>query len=193
MHDTCRVAAMLRTLRRAVLVLLLFAAIAGAAIALTTRPDLERARDDATATWKAVRSPLTARYDALSKADNAARAAGGTGRDVVEDIGAALDRWRAAASGSPVSEQVAAANELEGLIRRLTASVEASGRLRSDATVTAAVSGLADAKIPEAGRAFNEAARDYAAKRGGPVRHVVSGLLGYDEIPALDLGGGPAS
>lgn len=193
MHDTCMVAPMLRTLRRAVLVLLLFAAIAGAAIALTARPNLERARGDATARWKAVRSPLTARYDALSEANNAVRTAGGTGRDVVEDVGAALERWRAAASGSPVSEQVAAANALEGLTRRLTASVAASERLRSDATVIEAVSNLADAKIPEAGRAFNEAARDYAAKRGGPVRHVVAGLLGYDEIPALDLGGDPAT
>jgi len=182
---------MQRTLRRAVLVLLLFAVIAGTAAALTTRPDLDRARDSATATWRAVRSPLTARYDALSTANNAVRDAGGTGRDVVDDTRAAVARWRDAASGSPVSEQVAAANALEGLARRLAATVEASELLRADAAVVAAISDLADATIPEAGRAFNEAARDYEAERGGPVRHLVAGLLGYDAIPALDLGGSP--
>jgi len=184
---------MLRTLRRAVLVLIVSAAIVGTALALTARPDLEKARDDATATWKAVRSPLTARYDTLAEANDAVRTVGGAGRDVVEDLGAALDRWHAAASGSPVSEQVAAANDLEGLIRRLSASVAASERLSSDATVTTALSALTDTKIPEAGRAFNDAAGSYAAKRAGPARRVVAGLLGYEAIPALDLGGDPAS
>jgi len=182
---------MLRTLRRAVLVLLLFAVVAGAAIALTTRSDLVGARDNVTATWRAVRSPLTARYDTLSTANDAVRDAGGTPRDVVEEIDAALDRWRAAASGSPVSEQVAAANSLEGLTRRLTATVEESERLRSDSVIAAAIADLADAEIPEAGRAFNDSARTYDAERGGPVRSIVADLLGYDEIPALDLAAGP--
>ncbi len=183
-----RLEPMLRTLRRAVLVLLLLVAVAVAAIALTARPELDRARDDVTATWRSVRGPLTARYDLLATATDAASEAGGAGRDVVEDLGAALDRWRAAASGSPVSEQVAAANELEGLTRRLTAAVEASERLGGDAAVASALADLAGADIPEAARAFDDAVRDYESARGGTARRAVAGILGYDEIPALDLG-----
>ncbi|MCZ7536754.1 MAG: hypothetical protein M5T61_13205 [Acidimicrobiia bacterium] len=105
---------MLRTVRRAVLVLLLIAVVGFAATAVTARPGLDRARDDATSTWRSVRGPLTARYDLLSAVGDAVRAAGGIGSGVVDDLDAASDRWRAAASGSPVSEQVAAANALEG-------------------------------------------------------------------------------
>ncbi len=183
---------MLRTLRRAVLVLLLLAVVAGVATAVTARPGLDGARDDATATWRSVRGPLTARYALLTAAGDAVRAAGGTGSGVVDDLDSAADRWRAAASGSPVAEQVAAANALEGLYRRLVATIASSERLGDDDAVAEAAAGLAAAHVPEAARAFNDAVRDYEAERAGLFRGIVAGLLGYDEIPVLDLGDLPA-
>lgn len=183
---------MLRTVRRAVLVLLLIAVVGFAATAVTARPGLDRARDDATSTWRSVRGPLTARYDLLSAVGDAVRAAGGIGSGVVDDLDAASDRWRAAASGSPVSEQVAAANALEGIYRRLAATVASSERLSGDEAVVEASADLAGADVPEAARAFNEAVRDYESERAGLVRSLVADLLGYDGIPVLDLGDLPA-
>lgn len=179
---------MLRTVRRVVLVLLLVAVVAGAAIAFSARPDLDAASDDAAATWQSVRGPLTTRYDLLGAAADAVLAAGGAEHDVVAEIDRALDRWREVASGASLSEQVEAANVLEGLARRLAASVAGSERLSADADVTEAMAGLDEASIPESARAFDDAVSEYEDVRGGPVKRTISDLLGYGAIPALDLG-----
>ncbi len=92
------------------------------------------------------------------------------------------------ASGASLAEQVEAANVLEGLARRLAASVAGSERLSADAEVTEAMAGLGEASIPESARAFDDAVSEYEDVRGGPVKRTISDLLGYDAIPALDLG-----
>lgn len=178
---------MWRTTRRLLLVLAVALALAFVTVGATTRPDLERARDDAVERWRPLRGPLDGRYSALADLNASVQGAGGHEREVSAEIDVALAAWRASA-GAPVAAQVEAANELEGLARRLTTTIAASERLTADPAVAEAFEELGGHPIPESARAFNGAADDYHEARDGFLREPVAGLLGHDALPRLDIG-----
>lgn len=179
---------MWRMIRRLLLVLVVAAVVAVTAVGVTARPDLERRRDDAVQHWRPLREPLDARYAALADLNDAVREAGGPERDVTGAIDTALAAWRASGD-APVARQVDTANDLEGLARRLLATIADSARLHGAAAVSAAADAFAGQPIPESARAFNSAARDYRDARAGVLREPVAGLLGHDPLPLLDTGG----
>jgi hypothetical protein len=182
------------TLRRATALGVLVVLLAGgglAAYALTARPDLDDARDAASERWLAVREPLDARYARLAAANDAVRDAAGPDRDVVRDLDAAIGRWSDLfdSRDGTVADEVRAANDLEGLARRLAAVVAGSPVLRGDEAVTAALAALGETPVPEVAASFDELVRAYERERQGRLRRLAAGLLGYDELPLLDLGG----
>ncbi|MDP9332196.1 MAG: hypothetical protein M3Q30_02620, partial [Actinomycetota bacterium] len=97
-----------------------------------------------------------------------------------------LARWHDVRAHSALATQVAAANDVEGLARRLVATAAASPRLRNNATVLSALAQfLADPSHPEA-LGFNQKVASYEHERRGPVRSVVASVLGDGAIPVLD-------
>jgi hypothetical protein len=177
---------MFRWVRRALLVVALVVLVGGGILALTARPDLDRARNDVESRWQALRPALDARYELLAQANQEAKTAGGPERDVVRSIDAALAKWRRDRNG-PVATQVDDANVLEGLGRRLTATVNASPRLMASDAVVLRTAQFEDAEVPEQARSFNAAVRDYEDARGGSVRRPIAGLLGFDPVASFDI------
>jgi hypothetical protein len=176
---------MFRWARRVLLVIALVVLVGGVVIALTTRPSLDRARNDVEQQWTALRPSLDARYALLGRVNNAARSTAGPAEPLVTDIDGALATWRTSSSAS-VTDQVRAANDLEALGRRLGVTIAASSRFRTAAPVTAAARSYTTAPFPARAAAFTDAVRKYESTRGGSFRRLVAGTLGYDSIPALD-------
>lgn len=178
----------MRVLRRVLLLVLVLLVVAAIALVIGARPDLEDARDEVDARWDALAQPLDERYARLEAAVAAARGTPGSSAELVEELETAIGRWYAARDDdAAVADQVAAANDLEGLARRFGAVAAASPRLSADPEVTAALAAYRDAPVPEGAPAFTEAVRHYEDERDGPLRAVVATVLGYDEIPALAL------
>ena len=126
--------------------------VAGAVVAvLNTKPDLEDARDRVDARWLVVRPSLVDRYGKLAAVELALAATGGPDRAVTKDLKDALDRWNRLAKAGRTEvdpgEEAATANELEGLARRVRANVEASPKLKGDATLAAALAEF-DTAVP---------------------------------------------
>ena len=112
-------------MRRAVVVLVLVLVVGAAALlVVTSRPELNRTRDAAEASWAPLVKPLDARYAALAtlaaETDAALQASGEDGVDR-RDLRIAIDRWKAATKADDAEKMVAAANELEARIGRLRA------------------------------------------------------------------------
>jgi hypothetical protein len=177
---------MFRWVRRALLVVALVVLVGGGILALTARPDLENARSEMNARWRALRGALDQRYQLLQNANDATRTAGGPERNIVRAIDSALTDWRRSRTAS-VPAQVADANALEGLGRRLTTTVNASTRLQGVPEVVTPTNRFRDANVPESARAFNRAVRDYEDARGGSLRRPIAGLMGYDSVLSYDL------
>ncbi len=177
----------MRGLRRALILIVVVGVAAAAAIIATARTDLQDALDEADRTWIVVAEPLGARYaqvevlaDTVSSASNAAT-------ELARETADAAAGWPSVVASGSTDDQVRAANELEGLTRRLVATSGASPRLAGDANVREAVDNFGQTPIPESGRAYNGAAADYEAERDGIVRGVAATVLGFDSLPLLDL------
>lgn len=177
----------MRVLRRVLLLVLVGLVVAAIALVLDARPELEDARDEVDARWDAIARPLEERYARIEAAVAAARGTPGPSAELVEELETAIGRWNAARDDAAVADQVAAANDLEGLARRFAGVAAASPRLSADPEVTAALAAHRDAPAPDGAAAFTEAVRRYENERDGPLRAVVATVLGYDEIPALAL------
>lgn len=177
----------MRTFRRVLLALLIVAVAAAAALMGTARPALDDARNEAEARWVVVARPLDERYTALAAVAATVEAAGGSVAELASETVRATQHWTAVVVDDDVSAQVRSANELEGLSRRLAATIDASARLRDDAAVTQAREDLATHAIPDTALAYNTAVAAYEQEREGTLRSIAASALGYDSLPALDV------
>jgi hypothetical protein len=170
-----------------VIALALVAVVAGVgALALTSRAGLDDARDEVEDAWAKAEPQLGARYDALSAANDAVRDEGGGARSIVGELDTALARWHdATRTNANVASQIALANDLEGLGRRLRATVDGSARFDTDAI--ALTLAAFDASVIEAAATLNRAVDAYSDERGGTLRRLVASALGHEAIPRLDV------
>jgi hypothetical protein len=177
---------MFRWVRRALLVVALVVLVGGGILALTARPDLDNARQDAETRWNALRRPaLDARYELLASVNDALEASGGPRRDIIDEVDEALRAWQTN-KRSALDAQVRDANELEALGRRLTRAITTSARLKAIPQVLTPANRYRTAEVPEAARGFNRAVADYEDERSGTLREPIAGLLGFDPIPTYD-------
>ena len=172
---------------RVLLPVLIVAAVVGAGSSLlSARPDLEKAKSNVDTSWSSLSGRLDHRYDLLSVIDAKLRPIPGPIRTLAGDVDGTLARWHDVRAHSALATQVAAANDVEGLARRLVTTAAASPRLRNNAAVLSALAQfLADPSRPEA-LAFNQKVASYEHERRGPVRSVIASVLGDGEIPVLD-------
>ncbi len=181
----------MHVVRRVAVLVVLLVVIAAAVMALTSRPGLQRSRDDVNAAWDSLRSPLVARYQKLESATSAVRTVPGPVHDLVPDLDDGLRRWKSLPVGASVAAHVSAANELEALGRRLIIVAGTSPRLQAAADAKAAVDAWKVAPIPAQAGAYNRAVAKYEHERSGSTRRVVASVLGFKAIPALDAQASP--
>ena len=81
---------------------------------------------------------------------------------------------------------MSAANDLEGLARRLVATAAVSPRVQSSATALPALAKFIADDSRAGAVAFNKDVISYEHARRGPVRAVVASVLGDGSIPVLD-------
>jgi hypothetical protein len=161
-------------------------AASATAVALSSRSDLSASRRRVDAAWAGLRPVLDGRYLSLASAAGAARDRLGADRALFAEIATALAGWPGTAR-QPTERQVAAAARLEGLARRLTATVAATPRLRSSAEVSTALERLRTADTAAVRVRYNEAVAAYQRARGGFPRSLVAGALGYDDRRTLEV------
>lgn len=137
--------------------------------------------------WKPLRATLTDRYTQLANAAGSVDQVS-PDRTVSNDINKAGRTWAVALKRSDVDAQVAAANDLEGLARRLEANVAASPKLSADPDVRAAIDAFR-ATVPETPLvdAFDDATAKYARDRTSIGRRLAAAMFGYEPRPALRL------
>ena len=183
---------------RWILLALLVVLIGGvAALVLTQQPKLDDARTEVDTRWKPLVADgqLPLRYQTLTGALSAFDAAGGSDRDVSEDLHAALRAWDTALRDGSATAQVKTANAVEAQGARLLANVLGSPRLKSDAASTDALVKYAqtspNAQLVDA---YNRAARDYEDIRTDALAQPVAEVLGFAARPVLvvDTGSGTA-
>jgi hypothetical protein len=175
----------MRLLRRGVLLVLVLALVGALAFFFTTRPGLEDARDDVDATWSAALAPLDARYTLLGEANAPLRNRPGPAGQLATEVDEGVARWLEAREGEDRAATVAAANELEGLGRRIVVLVHASTTLAADPAVKGPVDAYAGAALPPELIEYSDAVLKYEDERKGPVRSVVADLFGYDSVTVI--------
>jgi hypothetical protein len=183
---------------RVLLVVLVVAAVVGAGSSvLSARPDLDNAKHDVDTAWATVAPQLDRRYLQLAAVNEQLQAVPGPVHTLVGDTDAVLAHWRDAREHSGVATQVAAANDVEAIARRLLATQAVSPRVRGNATLLSDVGKYLAVSTLTAAAEFNRAVESYEHERKGPVRAVVASVLGDKAIPVLDdtvtPGRGPAS
>jgi hypothetical protein len=178
----------MKTFRRVALLLLVVLVAGAAALIGSSRPALDDAHDDAVTRWPTVAQPLDTRYERLAELGTAVEAAGGVATPIAADVEDASRTWERARDSGSTAEQVRAANVLEALNRRLATAIDGSARLSGDGAVTSARQAVRAVHIPESGRAYNSAVADYQGEREGTLRSMAASALGYDALPALDMG-----
>jgi hypothetical protein len=166
-------------------------AIAGAVAAVVTiQPNLSDARDRVDLRWAPLRESLDPRYQALAGVATALQNAGAGDRAVTTALDASLARWSKLALRGPkhtdIELEVATANDLEALARRVTANINGSDRLKNDAALVAAKLAF-DQAVPagfvQMMAAYNHAVRQYEEERSGTIHRLVAAALGYDARP----------
>jgi hypothetical protein len=183
---------------RVLLVVLVVAAVVGAGSSvLSARPDLDSAKRNVDTAWTAVAPQLDARYLQLAAVAQHLSAVAGPVHSVAAEADTALAHWRDLRQHGSVAAQVAAANEVEAMARRLLATQAASPRVRGNATLLSDVDKFLSLSTGTAAADFNRAVESYEHERRGPVRAVVASILRDQAIPTLDdtqiRQGGPAS
>jgi hypothetical protein len=180
---------MVHVARRLLGAFVVLAIVAGATLALTSRGKLSTDRRAVERDWRAVRPELDRRYRLVDALAGDIGAAGGPANPLVTQVHDAYGTWHAQAD-APVSDAIATANTLEGLSRRLAVTVGRSGLLHGDPTVGRALAAMNGADIPIAVTPLEDAIAKYEKDRGGALRRLVAGPLGYHAIPRLDLATG---
>jgi hypothetical protein len=178
----------LRVVRVLLLVLVAAVVVGAASSVLSARPDLQNAKRDVDTSWSALSGQLSQRYLLLADANQKLQPIPGPIRGLVGDVGAALTNWRDAKEHGAVAAQVKAANNVEGLARRLVATAAVSPRVKSNPDAQKAlVKFIGDGSRAGASAGdFNKSVETYEHERRGPVRAVVASVLGDGTIPALD-------
>lgn len=180
----------LRGLRILIPVLLLLAAVAAGAAVLSARPAIDGARSRAETDWTPVDDRLGPHYRLLETAATRVATVVGPERTLARQVTTAIERWRESRGGSLAAE-VAAANAVEGLGRRLVASARASQRVRADRPASAAVDTFAAdpaftlAAITPTVETFDRAVDRYERERTGLIRSLAADLLGAEPIPVF--------
>jgi hypothetical protein len=186
---------------RVLLVVLLVAVVVGAGSSvLSARPDLESAKRNVDAAWATVAPALDHRYAQLAVVNNQLASVPGPVQALAGNTRTALAHWNDVRQHGSVAAQVAAANDVEAIARRLLATEAASPRVRGKATLLSDVGkylGMSTS-TQSAADDFNTSVDKYEHERRGPVRAVVASALGDGAIPVLDNTGalgaqGPAS
>ena len=173
----------MRWLLRAVALVIVAVAAGVATVALTSRSDLDRAERTLETNWDRIRPQLDERYLALATATDAVRDAGGSARRVVGEIDATVADWSdARRDGSSIADQIALANALEGLGRRLGATIDDSPRFDSDA-IRAAFAAYRNTTVDA--RPLNKAVDEYTEARGSRLRRFIADFLGHEGVPRL--------
>jgi hypothetical protein len=183
----------LRVVRVLVPVLIVAAVVGAGSSVLSARPDLQNAKRNVDTSWSSLSGQLDHRYVLLTAVDDKLRPIPGPIRTLVGDVDGTLARWHDVRGHSAVATQVAAANDVEALARRLVATAAASPRLRNDATVLSALAPFLADPSRAAALAFNQKVASYEHERRGPVRAVVASVLGDGAIPVLDTTATPSS
>jgi hypothetical protein len=178
--------ATVKWLLRGIALAIVAGAIGLGAVAITSRSDLDDGEAAVEAAWADLVPDLDARYDALQVTNDAVRDEGGGARAIVGEIDAALTDWdNARRTNRSVDAQISAANTLEGLARRLEATIAASPRFGVE-PVLAAYATFAQHAVD--GEVLNERVDSYADDRRGILHNVVATALGHDKVRRLDAG-----
>jgi hypothetical protein len=174
----------LRTLRVLIRLLIATVLVAAVVIVLTTQPDLRRDKRAVDRKWDALRPQLVERYTVLkSTSAELAKVTGPVSQLVSSDVEPALARWQAVVGNASTATQVQAANDVESAAARLVAAAKDSPRVKGDRDAQAAVDAFAENTSYQGGLEFVAAVTKYEQTRRGPLRSVVAGILGYDDIP----------
>lgn len=176
---------MIHVARRVLGAFVVLAIVAGATLALSSRPRLESDRSAVERNWSAVKSGLDHRYELVDALARKIDAAGGPANPIVEQVDTTFSRWRTLEANAPVASAITIANTLEGLARRLDATVKGSAILKVDESVTDALQQVAANRVPTRVDDLNDAVDRYEKDRGGPLRRLIAGPLGFDAIPRL--------
>lgn len=179
---------------RVLLPVLIVAAVVGAAVSvLSARPDIQKSKRNVDASWTSVSGQLDHRYELLTTVNDELRPIPGPVHTIVGNVDTALARWHSVRNRSSIATQVAAANDVEGLARRLVATEAASVRVKGNTKIlTSVVAFLAD-PWQNAANAFNLRVSSYEKERHGPVRAIVASMLGDESIPILDTTATPVT
>ncbi len=179
---------------RVLLPVLIVAAVVGAASSvLSARPDLQKAKRDVDSSWSTLSTQLNQRYLLLAAVDDSLRPIAGPVHSLVGDVDTALTRWRDVQGHAGVATQVGAANDIEGLARRLLATAAASPRVHDNAAALEALAKFIKDTSRAGAPGFNRVVDSYERARRGPVRAVVASVLGEGTIPVLDTTATPVS
>ncbi len=181
---------MVHVVRRLLGAFLVLAIVAGATLALSSRPRLESDRNAVERDWRTVQPGLSARYARVDALARAISAAGGPTNPLIGQVESAYTSWKALPAGGAVADAITLANTLEGFSRRLDALVTASPLLKANPAVTTARQRMLDPSIPTGITPLNDDIARYEKDRGGPVRRIVAGPLGFSAIPRLALATG---
>ena len=181
---------MVHVARRLLGAFVVLAVVAGATLALSSRPRLQTDRRAVERDWSAVRSGLNVRYGLVDGLAKAIGAANGPPNPIVADVAATYADWKSVSAVNPVATAISTANRLEGFARRLSVTVTDSALLKADRAVSAALHALQVDQVPPGVSRLNDDVSKYEKDRGGALRRVVDGPLGFDAIPRLALGTG---
>jgi hypothetical protein len=181
---------MVHVVRRLLGAFLVLAIVAGATLALSSRPRLQSDRNAVERDWRTVQPGLSARYSRVDALARAISAAGGPANPLIGQVESTYARWKTLGADAPVASSIELANTLEGFARRLDALVGASPLLKANPAVPAARQKMLDSAIPTGVTQLNDDIARYEKDRGGPVRRIVAGPLGYSAIPRLALATG---
>lgn len=174
-------------LRRAVLragaVIAALAVVAAVVTAFMSRPDLDDARDRVDQAWAELHPLLAVRYEALAGAGTAAEERLGRTTELLTTLDETMAAWQTAGTASG---QLGAANRLEGLAARLAGVVEATPRLKASSAVRRALRDVRDAFPDDARDRYNRRVAEYEDHRGGWIRRLLAGALGFDASRSLE-------
>lgn len=179
----------LRGLRILIPVLLLLAVVAAGAVVLSARPVIADARSRAEERWSAVDARLGPHYRLLGTAAARVGEIIGPERTLARQVTAGIAAWKDA-RGGPLADEVAAANAVEALGRRLVAAAN-SGAVRRDRAAAGAVTAYATdpsftaSAIAGPVDAFGRAVGRYEQERTGAVRSLAANVLRAEPIPTF--------
>src|SRR5262245_49512946 len=145
--------------------------IVGALVVLTTsflsaRPSLQSAERNVNATWQPLANQLGRRYLLLAAVDAKLHGVQGPTAQVVAQLDGALDSWSQAQKHGDVRRQVADANMLESLGRRIATLP----RVQNMADARLAVTKYVSDRSYDGSAAFNDAVERYHRDLQGPIR-----------------------